>query len=68
MLEHLVDDKIQLWGSPRNFWRYADEDFVGLIKRIAVQSKHPVSLETVLLSKFRLYAALHAYALAAAQP
>ena len=68
MLEHLVDDKIQLWGSPRNFWCYADEDIVGLIKRIAVQNQHPVSLETVLLAKFRLFAALHALPLAAAQP
>ena len=40
MLEHLVVDKIQLWLSPKNFWCYADEVFVGVIKRIAVQTKH----------------------------
>lgn len=64
MLEHLVNIKIQLWGSPKHFWCYADEDFVGLVKRIAVMTKHPRTLEPVLLQKYRLYAALHAYALA----
>ena len=67
MMGHIVNEKIQLWGSPRNFWCYADEDFVGLVKRIAVMTKHPRSLENVLLQKYRLYAALHAYALDTAQ-
>ena len=67
MLDHMVNEKIQLWGSPRNFWCYADEDFVGLVKRIAVMTKHPRSLETVLLKKYKLLAALHAYALDHAQ-
>ena len=65
MLEHLVDDKICLWGSPREFWCYGDEDFVGLMKRIAQMTKHPKTLENLLLQKFRLHAALHAFALTA---
>ena len=68
MLEHIVDQKILLWGSPRGFWCYADEDFVGLVKRIAVQTKHPRTMERVLLEKYRLFADLHAYALANAIP
>ena len=63
MLGHLVDQKVALWGSPRLFWCYVDEDFVGVIKRIAVMTKDPRSLERVLVEKFRIFAALHAYAL-----
>jgi hypothetical protein len=63
MLDHIVNDKISLWGSPRLFWCYADEDFVGLVKRIATMTKDPRTLETVFLKKYRLYSALHAYAL-----
>ena len=64
MGQHLKD-KIRLYGNPRNVWCYADEDFVGIIKKIALQTRHPRSIETVLLSKFRLYSALHAIALEA---
>ena len=67
MMDHVVNEKIQLWGSPRHFWCYADEDFVGLVKRIAVMTKHPKTLEAILLKKYRLFAALHAYALEIAQ-
>ena len=65
MLEHLVDDKVPMWGSPKSFWCYGDEDFVGIIKRIALQTKHPRTMEQVLLAKYRLFAGLHAHALAA---
>jgi hypothetical protein len=58
MMDHVVNEKIQLWGSPRHFWCYADEDFVGLVKRIVVMTKHPKTLEVVLLKKYRLFAAL----------
>ncbi len=64
LCEHLVCDKVPLFGSPRLFWCYADEDFVGLIKRIAMQTKNPRTMEKVLLTKYRLYASLHALALA----
>ena len=67
MMDHVVNEKIQLWGSPRHFWCYADEDFVGLVKRIAVMTKHPKTLEVVQLTNYRLFAALHAYALDIAQ-
>ena len=36
MLEHLVDEKVPMFGSPKTFWCYGDEDFVGIVKRIAV--------------------------------
>ena len=63
MLDHLVNRCIGLWGSPKLFWCYGDEDFVGIVKRIAVMTRHPRTLERVLLQKCRLYAALHGYAL-----
>ena len=62
LVEHMYD-KCLLFGSPRQFWCYGDEDFVGLIKRIAMQTRHPRSIEWVLLCKYRLYAALHSHAL-----
>lgn len=33
LLQHLVEDKIVLFGSPADFWCYGDEDFVGVIKK-----------------------------------
>ena len=63
LCEHLVMEKVPLYGSPRLFWCYADEDFVGLIKRIAQNTKNRRSLEVVLLAKYRIKASLHAYAL-----
>jgi len=61
--DHLVREKIFLYGSPRLFWCYGDEDFVGLVKRIAIQTRHPRTMELRLLAKYRLFAALHAWSL-----
>lgn len=36
ILQHLVEDKLSLWGSPQNSWCYRDEDFVGAIKVVAM--------------------------------
>ena len=58
MLLHIVDQKIDIWGSPREFWCYADEDFVGLVKRICLMTRHPANLENNVLIKYRLFAAL----------
>ena len=63
MADHLVRERIHLYGSPRHFWCYGDEDFVGLVKRICVQTRHPRTMESRIISKYRLYAALHAFAL-----
>ena len=63
MADHMVHEKIQLYGSPRHFWCYGDEDFVGLVKRICVQTRHPRTMEARIIAKYSLYAALHAYAL-----
>ena len=62
MAEHLVREKIQLYGSPRQFWCYGDEDFIGLVKRICACTAHPRTMERRLLSKYTLYAALRAWA------
>ena len=66
MAEHLVSEKTRMFGSPRNFWCYSDEDFMGLVKKICMQSRHPRSFERVLLAKYRLYCALHDVGLARA--
>ena len=38
MLQHVVEDQLDLWGSPRLFWCYCDENFIGVIKNIAGRS------------------------------
>ena len=63
LCDHMVRDTVPLYGSPRAFWCYADEDFVGIIKRIAMCTKNPRTMEAVLMQKYRLYATLHAFAL-----
>ena len=62
MMQHLVEESLPLWGSPKHYWCYGDEDFVGVIKKIAVMTRHPRTLERVLLEKFRLYVGLHWHA------
>jgi hypothetical protein len=34
MLQHLVHESIDLYGSPSTFWCYGDEDFVGKVKKL----------------------------------
>ena len=58
MLQHLVEDKLALWGSPARFWCYRDADYVGCIKNIAAKSKHPWTLEDRVGEKLRIWAAL----------
>jgi hypothetical protein len=55
LLLHLVQDKIQLWGSPAAFWCYRDEDYIGTVKGIAAKTKHPFTLETRLLEKLMIW-------------
>ena len=58
MADHLAHEKIQIFGSPKHFWCYGDEDFVGLVKRIAVMTRHPKTMEARILAKYSLLAAL----------
>ncbi len=55
VLQHLVEDKIGLWGSPSAFWCYRDEDYIGTVKGIASKTKHPFTLETRLLEKLMIW-------------
>jgi hypothetical protein len=59
LLQHLVQDKIGLWGSPSAFWCYRDEDYIGTVKGIAAKTKHPFSLETRLLEKLMIWTKIH---------
>ena len=64
LLQHLVEDKLQLWGSPKSFWCYSDESFVGSIKNVAAGSRHPATLESIVSKKCMLVAGLDEYELA----
>jgi hypothetical protein len=59
-LQHLVQDKLVLWGSPARFWNYRDEDYIGAIKTMAGRTKHPHTLERRLSQKLILLGGLHA--------
>jgi len=56
--QHLVEDKIDIFGSPSSFWCYRDEDFVGLVKAIARKTAHPATLEKRVMQKLRILACL----------
>ena len=53
-LQHLVADKLFLFGSPSAFWCYRDEDYIGAVKRIAQASKHPWTIEKRVMEKLRI--------------
>ena len=55
LLQHLVEDKLPLWGSPSLYWCYRDEDFVGFVKSMASKSKHPATIEARVGEKIRLH-------------
>jgi hypothetical protein len=57
-LQHLVEDKITIWGSPARFWCYRDEDFIGTVKTICAKSAHPCTLESRVLEKLVIIADL----------
>jgi hypothetical protein len=54
----MVEEKIEQYGSPSNFWCYRDEDFIGVIKAIAQKTKFPSTLEQRIIEKLRIWAAL----------
>ena len=56
--QHLVEEKIRMFGSPSSFWCYRDEDFVGCVKRIARKTLHPATLEIRVMQKLRILASL----------
>jgi hypothetical protein len=55
LCQHLVEDKVPLFGNPKLFWGYRDEDFVGTIKRIAAKSMHPMTLERRVMEKICIF-------------
>jgi hypothetical protein len=55
---HLVEDKLEVFGSPIAFWGYRDEDYVGYVKRIAQRTSHPATIEQRCLEKLRIVSAL----------
>ena len=59
--EHIALDQLRLWGSPRRTWCYGDENFVGQIKNVAMRSKHPRTLEDVVMRKVQLASGIRAW-------
>ena len=55
VLQHLVEDKLCLWGSPASFWCYRDEDFIGVVKGIARKTKEPKTMEKRILEKMMIW-------------
>jgi hypothetical protein len=53
VLQHLVEDKVPIWGSPAIFWTYRDESYIGAVKKIALKSRHPATMEQRVLEKLR---------------
>ena len=53
MLQHLVEDQLDRWGSPIFSWCYRDEDFIGESKQVAERSKHK-TLEANVMEKTSL--------------
>jgi hypothetical protein len=49
LMQHLVEDKVPLWGSPANFWTYRDESYIGAVKKIALKTRHPATMEQRML-------------------
>jgi hypothetical protein len=56
--QHLVHEKIELWGNPSKFWCYADEDFVGAVKYIARKTSLPITMEQRVCEKLRILSAM----------
>jgi hypothetical protein len=54
MLQHMVQDQIQDYGSPSHFWCYRDEDYVGNVKRICAKTKDPRTLESRVMQKLKI--------------
>ena len=60
LLQHMIEDQLQSFGSPAAFHCYADEDFVGGIKRVCQKTKHPATLERRVAEKARVLASVDA--------
>jgi hypothetical protein len=58
VLQHLVEDKLSIWGSPASSWCYRDEDFIGAVKKIALKSSHPKALEKRCMEKLMILTGL----------
>ena len=57
MLLHLAFEQLDRFGNPKDYWCYRDEDFIGALKQICAKSKHPRSIEKVVMKKTRLLSA-----------
>ena len=59
-VDHMVHHQLQRYGSPKQFWCYGDESFMGAAKSIAASSRHPRTLEATVLRKAALAAGIAA--------
>ena len=54
MLWHVVVHQIPRAGNPAESWCYRDESYVGDVKRICSKTRHPRTLEAMVLLKMRI--------------
>ncbi len=52
LLQHLVQDKVPLFGAPSGFWGYGDEAFVGALKALSLIQLICVILQCVAALRF----------------
>ena len=64
IIQHLIEDQLDLFGSPSLSHCYGDEDFCGCIKRVCLRTKHPWTLEKRVTEKCRILAGVDGYDLA----
>ena len=54
MVLHVALDQLLAHGSPKDCWCYRDESCVGSAKKVAGNSKHPSTVEYVVMMKMRI--------------
>lgn len=63
MMQHLIEGKTILFGSPMMFWCYGDEDYMGAIKSVCAMTKHPATLEVRVCEKAEIMSGVIVYEL-----
>ena len=58
LFQELAEFQSAQWGNPRNFWTYADEDFVGWVATIARSRGGPKQASTAARRVMERYRAM----------
>ena len=58
MMQELLEYQSHELGNPRGYWEYRDEDFVGLVSRLAVRKGGPATPKACARGVLQRYRAL----------